>query len=164
MRRLLRLYRPFAVALGIVLIGVALRPLADAVREDERVVAGGAAEAELTGAVSRGLTSVFGYAAGDVAATERAAADVLRGPALRQYRVLFGEVKRQAPEQRVTLVTRVVRTGVVSLDGDAARVLVFLDQTATRAGKPVGTPAAAQLVVTARRDGGRWTIHDLRAV
>ncbi|MFV2176016.1 hypothetical protein ACFHW2_42290 [Actinomadura sp. LOL_016] len=164
MRRLLRLYRPFAVALGLVLAGAALPPVADAVRGDEPVVVDDVAAAEVTGAVSRGLTSVFGYEAGDVAATERAAAQVLRGPALRQYRMLFGQVKRQAPEQRVTLVTRVVRAGVVSLGGDSARVLVFLDQTATRAGEPAGTPAAAQLVVTARRDAGRWTIHELRAV
>ncbi|MBE1531784.1 hypothetical protein [Actinomadura algeriensis] len=164
MRRLLRLYRPFAVALGIVLLGVALHPIAGAVRGDERAEVDDVAAAEVTGAVSRGLASVFSYRAGDVAATERAAAQVLRGAAMEQYRTLFGQVKQQAPEQRVTLVTRVVRAGVVSLTGDRASVLVFLDQTATRAGEPAGTPAAAQLVVSARRDQGRWTIHELRAV
>ncbi|OLT19364.1 hypothetical protein BJF79_47820 [Actinomadura sp. CNU-125] len=164
MRRVLRLYRPFAVALGIVLAGVALHPVADAVRGNDRAVFDDVAAAEATGAVSRGLAAVFSYEAGDVAATERAAARVLRGAALRQYRTLFGQVKRQAPEQRVTLVTRVVRAGVVSLSGDAASVLVFLDQTATRAGERAGTPAAAQLVVSARRADGRWTIHELRAV
>ncbi|MEV5825993.1 hypothetical protein AB0L25_10485 [Spirillospora sp. NPDC052242] len=164
MRRVLRLYRPFAVAVGLVLVGLVLHPVADRVRGDERPAFDDVAAAEVTGAVSRGLVAVFSYEAGDVAATERAAAEVLQGPALRQYRVLFGQVKRQAPGQRVTLVTRVVRAGVVSLVGADARVLVFLDQTATRAGEPVGTPAAAQLVVTARRVQGRWTIQELRAV
>ncbi|MFD0904827.1 hypothetical protein [Actinomadura sediminis] len=164
MRRVLRLYRPFAVAAVLVVAALALHPVADAVRGDERAVFDDAAAAEATGAVSRGLATVFSYEAGDVAATERAAAEVLRGPALRQYRMLFDQVERQAPGQRVTLVTRVVRAGVVSLSEGDARLLVFLDQTATRAGKPVGTPAAAQLVVTARRAEGRWTIHELRAV
>lgn len=168
MRRLLRLYRPFSVALGLVLLALALRPAADLVRDEQnprdKAVLDDVATTEVIGDVSTALGRVFTYRPDDVAATEQAAARELSGSALTQYRRIFGQVKRQAPAQRVTLTTRVVRAGVVSLTGDTARLLVFLDQTATRAGKPAGTPAAAQLTVTAHRDRGHWSITDMKSV
>ncbi|WP_207943265.1 hypothetical protein [Actinomadura sp. KC345] len=167
MRRLLALHRPFTVALALALIAVGLRPAAGLLRDRDdprdRAVLDEVATTEVTGDVSTALATVFTYAAGDIAATERAAARELSGSALRQYRQIFGQVKRQAPAQRVTLTTRAVRAGVISLTGDTARLLVFLDQTATRAGEAAGTPAAAQLTVTARHDDGHWTITDLRS-
>ncbi|TDC81162.1 hypothetical protein [Actinomadura sp. 7K507] len=168
MRRLLALYRPFTVALALALVALALRPAAGLLRDEDdprdRAVLDEVATTEVTGDVSTALGKVFSYAADDIAATESAAARELSGSALKQYRQIFGQVKRQAPAQRVTLTTRVVRAGVVSLTGDTARLLVFLDQTATRAGEAAGTPAAAQLAVTARRDHGHWTITDLKSV
>lgn len=168
MRRLLGLYRPFAVALAVVLLGVALRPVAGMLRDDgnprDRAVLDEVATTEVIGDVSTSLGKVFSYTPDDVATTEQAAARELSGAALTQYRRIFGQVKRQVPAQRVTLTTRVVRAGVVSLDGDTARLLVFLDQTATRGGKPAGTPAAAQLMVTAHRDHGHWSITELKSV
>jgi Mce-associated membrane protein len=119
------------------------------------------ATTEVVGDVSTALARVFSYAPDDVAATEQAAGRELAGRALDEYRRLFAQVRQQAPAQRVTLATRVVRAGVVSLTGDDARLLVFLDQTATRTGEPDGTPAAAQLMVTAHRDRGHWTITGL---
>ncbi|TDD79629.1 hypothetical protein E1293_22710 [Actinomadura darangshiensis] len=168
MRRLLRLYRPFSVALAIVLAALALRPAAGMLREDEnprdKAVLDDVATTEVIGDVSTSLGKVFAYTPDGVAATEQAAARELSGAALKQYRRVFGQVKAQVAAQRVTLTTRVVRAGVVSLDGDAARLLVFLDQTATRGGKPDGTPAAAQLLVTAHRDHGHWSITELKSV
>lgn len=161
--------RPPAVALALVLVvaGVALRPAAGLLRDDpgprDKAVLDDVATAEVTGAVSTALTTVFSYKPGELAATEQAAARELTGTALTQYRRIFGQVKRQAPAQRVTLTTRVVRAGVISLTGDTAQLLVFLDQTATRAGRPAGAPAAAQLTVTAHRDDGHWTITDLKS-
>jgi Mce-associated membrane protein len=162
MRRLL------VIALAIALLAAAVRPAAQAMRDDgnprDEAVLDEVATNEVIGDVSTALGKVFTYGPDDVAATEQAANRELSGTALKQYRRLFGQVKRQAPAQRVTLTTRVVRAGVVSLSGDTARLLVFLDQTATRAGKPAGTPAAAQLMVTARRDHGHWSITDLTSV
>lgn len=166
--RLLRLYRPFAVALVLVLAAPAVRPAAGLLRDDEnprdRAVLDDVATTQVTGDVSTALSKVFSYKPDDVAATERAAATELAGSALKRYRQIFGQVKRQAPAQRVTLTTRVVRAGVISLTDDTATLLLFLDQTASRAGKPDGTPAAAQLLVTARHDHGHWSITDLKSV
>ncbi|MFB4305452.1 hypothetical protein [Actinomadura sp. GTD37] len=159
MRRLL------LIALGVALAALALRPAAGLLRDDgtprDAAVLDGVATTEVIGDVSTSLGKVFTYGPDDVAATGQAADRELSGAALQQYRRLFGQVARQAPAQRVTLTTRVVRAGVVSLTGDTARLLVFLDQNATRAGKPAGTPAAAQLLVTAHRERGHWSITGL---
>ncbi|WP_254715650.1 hypothetical protein [Actinomadura sp. NAK00032] len=153
------------IALAVALLAPALRPAAGLLREDadprDQAALDDVATTEVIGDVSTALGKVFTYGPGDVTATEQAANRELAGAALTQYRRLFGQVKRQAPAQRVTLATRVVRAGVVSLNGDDARLLVFLDQTATRAGGPAGTPAAAQLLVTAHRNHGHWSITDL---
>lgn len=174
MRRLLGLHRPFSVALALAALALVLRPAAGLARDDglrggrenprDTAVLDEVATTEVIGDVSTALARVFSYAPGDVAATEQAAGRELSGRALDEYRRLFAQVRQQAPAQRVTLTTRVVRAGVVALTGDTARLLVFLDQTAARAGKPDGTPAAAQLTVTAHRDRGHWTITDLTSV
>lgn len=121
------------------------------------------ATTKVAGDVSNALTRIFSYTPDDTATAERAAAQTLAGEAAADYRRLFAKVRSQAPEQRLALTTRVVRAGVSSLTGDTARLLVFLDQTATRDGRPNGTPAAAQLSVTARLTGGRWRITVLRS-
>ncbi|MEU8302552.1 hypothetical protein AB0C84_03245 [Actinomadura sp. NPDC048955] len=172
MRRPRRLSRPFSVALVLAVLALALRPAAGPARDlldgeenpRDTAVLDDVATTEVIGDVSTALARVFSYAPDDVAATEQAAGRELSGRALDEYRRLFVQVRRQAPAQRVTLTTRVARAGVVSLTGDTARLLVFLDQTATRAGAPDGTPAAAQLMVTAHRDRGHWTITALTSV
>ncbi|MER6912119.1 hypothetical protein ABT354_10640 [Streptomyces sp. NPDC000594] len=103
------------------------------------------------------LTRVLSYGPDDPAATRRAAAGLLAGKAARQYGELFAQVEKGAAEQRLTLTTHVVRTGVTRLTGRSAEVLVFLDQVAERRGRaPVTT--AAQLSVTAERRSGRWLV------
>ncbi|HEU5031026.1 MAG TPA: hypothetical protein VFV01_39350 [Spirillospora sp.] len=167
MNRVLGLAKPLGVALGLVLVALLLHPIAGRFRDDgsphDRAVLDGVATTDVTGDVSTALSRIFSYTPGDVDAARRAASDVLTGSAAAQYTKIFGQVARQAPAQRVTLTTRVTRAGVISLVGDTARLLVFLDQTATRAGRPDGTPAAAQLTVTAHRDDGHWRITELKS-
>ncbi|MFB4317887.1 hypothetical protein [Actinomadura sp. 21ATH] len=121
------------------------------------------ATAKVVGDVSNALVKVLSYQHGDVAATEKAAAQLLEGKAAGQYRALYGQVKAQAPAQRLTLTTRVVRAGVTRLSGDTAHLLVFLDQVSTRNGKPAGGTAAAQLAITARLRDGQWRITEIRS-
>ncbi|WP_431996117.1 hypothetical protein [Streptomyces fungicidicus] len=116
----------------------------------------------VAGEVGNALARVFSYTPDGTAAAERSARTVLGGRAARQYQDLFGQVRDDLTEQRVTLSTRAVRTGVIELDGDRARLLVFLDQTSRR-GDDAATTAAAQLTVTARLENDRWLIVDLKA-
>ncbi|HEX2312416.1 MAG TPA: hypothetical protein VHJ17_01695 [Thermomonospora sp.] len=159
---------PFQVGLAAVLAatGAGLLVLADDGGEaasDNRALVDTEATTRVVGDVSNAVTRVFSYTSDGTAQAERAAAETLSGQAAADYRRLIGKVRAQAPQQRLTLTTRVVRAGVSSLTGDTARLLVFLDQTATRAGRPNGTPAAAQLTVTARLIDGRWRITELKS-
>ncbi|MFI1757195.1 hypothetical protein [Streptomyces sp. NPDC020571] len=134
------------------------------------------ATTRVAGDIGDALARIFSYTPDGTAAAERSANTVLDGRAARQYETLFARVRDDLTEQRVTLSTRAVRTGVIELDGDRARLLVFLDQTSHRGeGKGNGkakadtkadaevTTAAAQLTVTARYDGDRWRIVDIKA-
>lgn len=120
------------------------------------------ATSQVAGDVSGTLAKVFSYTPDGTAATERSARELLDGKAARQYEELFGQVRTQVAEQKVTLSTRVVRAGVVRLTDDSAELLVFLDQT-TRRGDRHPTSAAAQLSVTAQLREGQWRIVDIKA-
>ncbi|MFF2848113.1 hypothetical protein ACFVT5_17605 [Streptomyces sp. NPDC058001] len=120
------------------------------------------ATTRVNGDVSNALAKVFSYTPGGTAATERSAGELLSGRAARQYTELFAQVRENVAEQRVTLTTQAVRVGTVSLDGNSAHLLVFLDQTAHRGDKKP-TTSAAQLSVTASLRDGVWQIVDIKA-
>jgi Mce-associated membrane protein len=120
-----------------------------------------AATAEVNASVTNSLNKIFSYSYDKTEVTEQAAANVLRGRALDAYHQLFGQVRALAPQQKLVLTTRVVSSAVQYLDGDHAQLLVFLDQSATRADNNSTSAAAAQLSVTAKREGDVWVITDL---
>jgi Mce-associated membrane protein len=117
--------------------------------------------AEVSAAITNSLNRVFSYSYDKPSVTEEAAAQALRGPALDTYNRLFAQVREQAPQQKIVLSTRVVNIAVQSLTGDRAQLLVFLDQSATRADNNTTSTGAAQLSVTAQRQDGSWVIIDL---
>jgi Mce-associated membrane protein len=122
-----------------------------------------AATRRVIGVVSADLTKIFSYSYTDLPATERAARQVLAGPAAAQYDTLFPQL-RGAVGQHLSLVTRVVHAGVTQLSADSAQLLVFLDQSATRGQATVGsTPYHAQLAIVAQFRAGRWRITGIEA-
>ncbi|MDN3264196.1 hypothetical protein QWJ26_31170 [Streptomyces sp. CSDS2] len=120
------------------------------------------ATARVAGEIDNALARVFSYTPDGTATAERSARTVLDGRAARQYQELFARVRDDLAGQRITLSTKAVRTGVIELDGDRARLLVFLDQTSRR-GDGKATTAAAQLTVMARLVDDRWRIVDIKA-
>ncbi|MGA5282024.1 hypothetical protein [Streptomyces tunisiensis] len=157
-----------AVAAGtaavLVLGGCGFLHAAHQLRSDEsarnRALTDTEATSRVAGDVGNALARIFSYTPDGTAAAERSARTALDGKAARQYTALFDRVREDLTAQRVTLSTRAVRTGVVELDGDRARLLVFLDQTSRR-GEDTATTAAAQLTVTARLEDDRWRIVDI---
>jgi Mce-associated membrane protein len=117
--------------------------------------------AEVSAAVSSALSQIFSYSYDKTEVTAEAAKAALRGEALTTYDKLFAEVRDKAPAQKLVLTTTVVSSAVQSLEGDRARVLAFLDQSATRADTGATNAAAAQLSVTVKREGGHWVITDM---
>jgi Mce-associated membrane protein len=117
--------------------------------------------AEVSAAISSALGQIFSYSYDKTEVTEQAAKDVLRGDALATYDKLFAEVRAKAPGQKIVLTSRVVHAAVQSLEGDRARLFVFLDQSATRVDTNTTSTAAAQLSITAKLADGRWVITDI---
>lgn len=117
--------------------------------------------AEVSAAVSGALNQIFSYSYDKTEVTEQAAKDVLRGDALVTYDKLFAEVRAKAPEQKLVLTSRVVYAAVQSIEGDRARLFVFLDQSATRVDTNTTSAAAAQLSITAVLESGKWVITDM---
>jgi Mce-associated membrane protein len=160
-------WRVLAMALAVTAVAACVLLFTERQREDSpsanRALVDAPATTKAVGDVSNALVKIFSYEHGDVAATEKAAADLLEGKAADQYRALFAQVKQQAPAQRLTLTTRIVRAGVSRMSGDTAHLLVFLDQVSTRNGKPAGGTAAAQLAVTAGLRDGHWRITEIRS-
>lgn len=158
-----RLAAVAGLALAALLSGwllYAAQALKDPAASGNHALTDPAATSQVTGEVSSALTRIFAYTPDDTQATAQAARDVLDGEAATQYQALFAGIRQQVTDQRLTLTTRVVRAGVVSLTGSSARLLVFLDQSAERPGE-TPTTAAAQLAVTARYEGGHWRITEL---
>ncbi|MEU1332779.1 hypothetical protein [Streptomyces sp. NPDC005865] len=119
------------------------------------------ATTRVAGDVGNALARVFSYTPNGLDTTERAARSLLAGRAERQYTELMGRIREDLAARHITLSTQAVRTGVIELDDDSARLLVFLDQISHR-GKARTTSAAAQLTVTARWEDDRWRIVDIR--
>ncbi|MFC9247895.1 hypothetical protein ACFT7S_28935 [Streptomyces sp. NPDC057136] len=136
------------------------RQLRDTPATSNRALTDTEATTEVAGDVSNALGKVFSYSPQATAATKASAQEVLAGKALKQYAALFGQVEKQAADQKLTLTTQVVRAAVTRLTGSSAHLLVFLDQVYERRGK-APTTAAAQLSVSAELRDGRWYIVEI---
>ncbi|MEU3059546.1 hypothetical protein AB0P12_10475 [Streptomyces subrutilus] len=157
----------FAAAVAVLLLaGSALFYGAHQLRStpsaQNRALTDTAATDRVSGEVGDGLARIFSYTPTGADATERSARTVLGGRAARQYADLFAQLRANLEKQKITLNTQAVRTGVIELDGDTARLLVLLDQTSRR-DEGSTTSAAAQLTVTARLHDNRWQIVDIKA-
>ncbi|MFL6123240.1 hypothetical protein [Actinophytocola sp.] len=162
--------RRISVALGVVaalLVGtgawalIAAANLRDSPAARNSALVDTGATAEVSASVSNALNQIFSYSYDKTDVTDKAAKEVLRGDALTTYDKLFAEVRDKAPEQKLVLTTRVVYSAVQSLEGDRAQLFVFLDQSATRVDTNTTSAAAAQLSITAKKEGERWVITDM---
>jgi Mce-associated membrane protein len=112
--------------------------------------------------VSTAVERLFSYDFNDIAKTENAAKELLVTDEVRQqYEQQFAEVKRLAPEQKMVVTTTVTRSGVIMLDGDRAKVLLFADQTSTRTDQDQTSAGGAQLSVNAELRDGKWKITNI---
>ncbi|WP_158880821.1 hypothetical protein [Amycolatopsis anabasis] len=119
------------------------------------------ATAEVNGQIRRALERIFSYSYDRIEATDQAAKEVLAGAAVGEYEKLIGQVRAEAPGQKLVLSTKATLGGVRLLDGDRARLLVFLDQVATRADNDKTTSTPAAVTVQAERVDGVWKIVEL---
>ncbi len=116
---------------------------------------------EVSGQAREAVERAFSYNFADVAATESAANELLVGKAKCQYNAIFGPVKTLAPEQKLVVTVRVVSSGVTSLEGDRATVLLFIDQVTTRTTDNQTGGGIAMMRVGAQRSDGRWKVDNM---
>ncbi|MEV4144474.1 hypothetical protein AB0J40_12445 [Amycolatopsis sp. NPDC049691] len=119
-----------------------------------------AGSTEVIGQATQAVEQVFSYTYTDLPKTERAMNSWLTGRAVEQYQALYGQLKTQAAQQKLTLQTTVRTIGVVSLQGDRAELLAFLDQRAVREGTATPSTGGGQLKIVAERAGGTWKVSD----
>lgn len=158
--------RVVAAVLAVVLLAAGgvlfaqARALRDTPATSNRALTDSEATTRVAGDISNALGKVFSYSPQATAVTKESAKQLLAGKALQQYAALFGQVEKQAADQKLTLTTHVVRAGVTRLTEKSAHLLVFLDQVYEREGKPA-TTAAAQLSVTAQLRDGHWAVVEI---
>lgn len=118
---------------------------------------------EVKGQIAEAVNAVFSYDYADTARTDAAARRLLTGKAVQQYAGMLAEVRAQAPAQKLVLTTTVTDTGVATIDGDRAHVLVFADQrnTSTAKAGAGSTYAAAMFAVDAVHQDGMWKIASI---
>ncbi|MFI9007194.1 hypothetical protein ACIGNX_08210 [Actinosynnema sp. NPDC053489] len=116
---------------------------------------------EVAGQAREAVEKAFSYNYADVSATEKAANELLVGKARCQYNAIFGPVRTLAPEQKLVVTVKAVSSGVTSLDGDQATVLLFLDQVTTRTTDNQSGGGIAMMRVGAQRVDGRWKVQNM---
>lgn len=118
--------------------------------------------AQVKDQVSKATEALFSYDYNNVKKTEDAANDVLANNDVKnKYNLLIGQVKQLAPQQKLVVTCKVTRAAVIMLNGDLANVMVFVDQTSTRADTNKTTAGSAQLHVNAQLQGDKWKITDM---
>lgn len=117
-----------------------------------------AKNSEAIGQLRVAVEKTLSYNYTDLASTENAVREYVSGKAQCEYEQLFGQVKKLAPEQKLVLTTKVRDIGMSRLTGDAAQLIVFIDQTTTRTGQNQTTASGAQFGIRAERQDGRWKI------
>ncbi|MFE0023205.1 hypothetical protein [Amycolatopsis sp. NPDC059021] len=118
--------------------------------------------AQVKDQMSKATEALFSYDYNNIKKTEDAANDLLANDEVRgKYNALMGEVKRLAPQQKMVVTAKVTRSAVIMLNGDLAKVILFVDQTSTRADTKKTTAGSAQLHVNAQLQGDKWKVTDM---
>ncbi|WP_410574260.1 hypothetical protein [Amycolatopsis sp. cmx-4-61] len=163
--------RPYLVAGALVVVALVLGGLAFWFKSEEVKVSSAtsntalldvAKTAQVKDAVSKAAEALFSYDFNNIKKTEDAANDLLANDDVKaKYNSLMGEVKRLAPQQKMIVTCKVTRAAVIMLNGDLAKVMVFVDQTSTRTDTKKTTAGTAQLHLNAQLQGDKWKITDM---
>ncbi|WP_410596062.1 hypothetical protein [Amycolatopsis sp. lyj-23] len=163
--------KPYLVAGALVLVALVLGGLAFWFHSKAQEITSAtsntalldvAKTAQVKDAVSKAAESLFSYDFNNIKKTEDAANDLLANDDVKaKYNSLMGEVKRLAPQQKMIVTCKVTRAAVIMLNGDLAKVMVFVDQTSTRTDTKKTTAGTAQLHLNAQLQGDKWKITDM---
>jgi Mce-associated membrane protein len=147
-------------ALGAVMLTRAHADRAEGPMANQALVSTADTEAVVS-QVSTALNQILSYDTANPTPARQAASHWLTGDAPAQYRTLVDALAKVTNGQRLTMVAKVSTAAVVSLHGNTAQLLVFVDQQSTRASDRSSSVSAAQVRITAVRTPQGWRISDL---
>lgn len=112
--------------------------------------------------ITTAVETLLSYNYAQIDEHEKAAKQILVTPEVKaEFERLYGDVKKRAPEQKIVLTTKVSYAAVMELDGDKARLLVFVEQVAARDKSEERSTGGGQLTVNAQQQDGKWRIAGL---
>lgn len=149
-----------AAAALFVLVGTA-SPAAAQDGPTNRALIDTAATADVLERARSATEELFTFTYTDLAGHKATFAKLTTGTLRSRYDDLFDAVVTQATTQKVSLTSTVADAAVRVLRGDAAEVLVFMDQSSTRAESGASTQSKAMFLATLRRVDGDWRVADL---
>jgi len=118
-----------------------------------------AAQSAVVGAASEGSVALLSYAPDTVEPDLAAAQSHLTGAFLTYYRDFAEQIVTPAAKEKAVHATAsVVRAAPVDVDGDHARVLVFLNQSTTSRDNSGPVQSASSVMVGMSKVGERWLI------
>ncbi|WP_186383646.1 hypothetical protein, partial [Amycolatopsis acidiphila] len=121
-----------------------------------------AGTSQVNQAATSAAETLFSYDYNNIAKTQNAAKDLLLNDEVKAtYNNLMGEVERLAPQQKIVVTVKASRSAVIMLNGDRARVMVFVDQTATRTDQNQTSSGSAQLWLNMQKVDGKWKVAQL---
>ncbi|MGV8871300.1 MAG: hypothetical protein ACOH2Q_02150 [Rhodococcus sp. (in: high G+C Gram-positive bacteria)] len=151
-------------AVVAILVAVIAASTAAFIRHD-RLESVEAARSEVTQVASDQAVAMLSYQHDTVDDQLAAAADGLTGDFKEQYRTLVSEaVAPSAKEKSIDTAVNVVGASVVSVEGDDATVLLFLNQVTTSDQTPEPTTTGSRVNVELTETDGRWAVSGLTPV
>lgn len=113
-------------------------------------------------AATSAVETLFSYDFNNIKKTQDAANSLLLNDEVKaRYNSLMSQVQTLAPQQKIVVTVKASRSAVIMLNGDRARVMVFVDQTATRTDQNQTSSGSAQLYVNMQYTNGKWGISQL---
>ncbi len=160
---------PVAVALLVCAVGFSALAVLFAQRysdaaatTDNAALVDVATTAEVEEAVTDAAERLFSLDHNNLGENRKAADELLvNGDVRNTYEAMMRDVRQKAPEQKLVVTTTAVRSAVVRLQDDTARVLVYLDQSATRTGNEQTSAAGSAMWFRAEQHDGTWKIADM---
>lgn len=109
--------------------------------------------------ITAAVETLLSYNYAQIEEHEKAAKQILVTDEVRaEFERLYGDVKKRAPEQKIVLTTKVSYAAVMELDGEQARLLIFVEQVAARDKSEERSTGGGQLTVNAQQQDGKWRI------
>lgn len=126
---------------------------------DNRAISDAVGTEQVQQEVSAAVETLLSYDYTKIGEHEKNARSLLVTDQVREeFDALYGDVKKKAPEQKLVLVTKVSYSSVLELDDDTAKVLVFVEQSASRKGTDQKSSGGGQLTISAQQQDGKWRL------